>query len=258
MIVFGEGATEERLVRCLLPHAAPGWRADFRTSGGKGSLAATIRNSLGEKLSQPALQSPVHCVIMADQDAGETTQRIQQRHADGLRRLLDERGYPSDQVVFRPVADHDNVSLFTQLLPPGLELCVALHIARRPASLQALDLAPGASTDDYVLAVALADPVVQRFADEAGLPAPALTEKVKVEIPQLLRANGVADLEAKDLIGIYMAVSRFLKVKRTEGKERFADIAAQRALKDAQPEFDAIFASLIAAIRAAIALEDIR
>ncbi len=258
LIVFGEGPTEKRLMERLLPHAAPGWgQLDFRESGGKGAFVDTIVDYLGEKLSQPELLDPVYCLFLADQDAGETDQSIQQRHTDGLRRLFVERGYPAAAVAFRPVAGHDNVCLFSRTLPPGLDFRVALHIARTPASLLTSGLGfANASTDDYILAIALAGEVANRFAAEAGLDADALNSKVVTEIPDLLRANDLKELEAKDLIAIYMAVGRFLKVKRAEGKERFADIAVQRALKYAQPVFDAIFASLIAAIRAAIAQED--
>jgi hypothetical protein len=259
LIVFGEGPTEKRLMERLLPHAAPGWgQLDFRESGGKAAFVDTIVDYLGEKLSRPELLNPVYCLFLADQDAGETDQSIQQRHTGGLRRLFVERAYPAEEIAFGPVAGHDNVALVSRKLPPGLDFRVALHIARAPASLTTSGLTfANASTDDYILAVALADEVTSRFAAEAGLSADALSRKVVAEIPDQLRANDLKGLEAKDLIAIYMAVGRFLKVKRTGGKERFADIALQRALKYAQPMLDTIFASLIAAIRAAIAQENV-
>lgn len=259
LIVFGEGPTEKRLMVQLLPHAAPGWgQLDFRESSGKGAFVDTIVDYLGEKLPQPELLNPVYCLFLADRDAGETDHSILQRHTDGLRRLLIERRYPVPEVVFSPVISHDNVFMFSRQLSPGLDFRVVLHIARAPVSLATTGLAfANASTDDYILAVALADQVASRFAAEAGLSPDAFSRKVVAEIPDLLRANDLKELEAKDLIAIYMAVGRFLKVKRTEGKERFADIVLRRALKYAQPEVsDVVFASLIAAIGVAIAQEN--
>ncbi len=259
LIVFGEGETERRLVRKLCGQLLPQLgEPDFRTSGGPDALVDVIVDKLAAELSEPELVQSVRSVILADLDVGDTIHSVQQRMADGLRRLLAQRRYPADGVAFSPVADLANVSLFTRRLPPGHELRVVLHIAQTPPTLPALGLSfPNAATDDYILAAALVGGVAERFADEAGLTGAVLNRKVTAEIPALLRANGIASLEAKDLIGIYMAVARFLKVKRTEGRERFADFVLDRALKYAQPDFDSIFSSLVVALQAAAAQEGV-
>ncbi|MBM4459104.1 MAG: hypothetical protein FJ011_15305 [Chloroflexi bacterium] len=254
LIVFGEGETERRLMDKFWRQVFPQWGAlDFRSSGGRDELVNKLIAALGPELAQP-----VQCVILADLDAGDTLQSVQQRIANGLRRMLAERRYLDDGIAFSPVAGLANVLLFARRLPPGHELRIVLHIAQAPPTLPALGLSfQNAATDDYILATALIESVAERFAHEAGLTGAVLNRKVTAEIPELLRANGVASLEAKDLIGIYMAVARFLKVKRTEGRERFADFVIDRALKYARPEFNSIFSSLVVALRTATAQESV-
>ncbi len=248
LYVFGEGKTEERLMKQLLAYAAPDLKMDFRQSEGKGKLVETIVASLG-----PELLQPVRCLILSDRDSDDSIDSIRSKFKAGFQRLLTERGFTAS-ASFSALAGHENVLTLVFGSSDSPDLQVALHVAQTPPSLQVgFD---NDATDAYILAAALSEPVRERFAQKAGISAQDLFDKVTQEIPELLRANGVQRLDAKDLIAAYMTAARFLKVNRSEAADTFAGVVIARAIRRARPDFDRIFSSIVAAIDAVT--EDIR
>ena len=249
LYVFGEGKTEERLMKQLIAHIAPGLRMDFTQSAGKGQLVETIIARLG-----PELMQPVRCVVLVDRDNGDSIDSIRSRYDAGFQRLLDERGFTST-VSFRVLDGQENI-LAIGLNPPGSpDLRVALHVAKTPDSLQGHKF-NNDTIDGYILAAALTETVRERFAQKAGIDSQGLFDKVTREIPDLMKANGVQVLDAKDLIAAYMAAARFLKVNRSEAQDTFAGIVVARTIRRASQDFDQIFSSIVAAIN--VLQEDMR
>ena len=243
LYVFGEGKTEERLMRQLIAYVAPDLRMDFTQSKGKGKLVETIVASLG-----PDLMQPVRCVILADRDTDDSVNSIRQRYKAGFQRLLDERGF-TPIVSFRVQEKQKNVLVLVLNSPGSPDLQVALHVAKTPDSLQGHKF-NNDTIDGYILAAALTETVRERFAQEAGIDSQGLFNKVTQEIPALMRANGAQVLDTKDLIAAYMTAARFLKIKRSEAKDTFAGIVVARTIKYASQDFDQIFSSIVAAIDA--------
>ena len=251
LYVFGEGKTEERLIKQLMAAIAPDVRMDFRQSEGRGRLVTTIVSSLG-----PELEQPVCCLVLVDRDNGDSIDSIRERYKSSFQALLEERGF-SSIVSFRALEENENV-LELVLNPPGSpDLRVALHVAETPDSLRIHGF-NNDTTDGYILAAALTEPVLERFAKKAGIDSQRLSEKVAQEIPDLMKANGVRALDAKDLIAAYMAAARFLKVNRSEAEDTFAGIVVARAIRYARQDFDRIVSSIVAAINVVVNEEDQR
>ena len=130
LYVFGEGKTEERLMKKLMPHIAPGLRMDFTQSGGKGQLVKAIIARLG-----PELMQSIRCVVLVDRDNGDTIDSIRRRYEAGFQGLLDERSFTST-VSFRLLDGQANILALGLNPPDSPDLRVALHVAKTPDSLQ--------------------------------------------------------------------------------------------------------------------------
>lgn len=243
LYVFGEGKTEERLMKQLIARVAPGLKMDFSQSKGKGKLVEKIVESLGPELTQP-----VRCVVLVDRDSGDSIDSIRSKYEAGFQRLLAERNLTST-ASFRVLEGQENVLALVLNPPDTPDLRVALHVAKTPDSLQGHKF-NNDTIDGYILAAALTETVRDRFAQKAGIDSQGLFDKVTREIPDLMKANGVQALDAKDLLAAYMAAARFLKIKRSETEDTFSGIVVARAIKRASHDFDHIFSSLVAAIGA--------
>ena len=104
-----------------------------------------------------------------------------------------------------------------------------LHLAA-PPQLEELSLR-NATTDGYVLALALKNRVLEQFASDKKIKSTSdvLRRLVTYEVPETLLKQGIGFDEDKDYLGAYLCVSRFWTVKRTEDKERLLKIILDRA-----------------------------
>jgi len=251
--IFGEGKTEKILVDRLTNDKAAkkldislSSRPVFIGTGGKYHSISRISETLEPELSP---FQKVRCVILADRDAGETTESIREKYENGFRQILEASDYNTD-ISFQLLQNWNNILTFATVPPDLPDLQVALHIARTPALPISEDqIADSATTDGYILAAALTEGVIHRFARKAGLTREKLSDKVTLEIPELMRRNGIASLDAKDFISAYMTASRFLKIKRSEDESTFAGIVISRAVQREPDAVKKIFASILKAFR---------
>ncbi len=260
--VFGEGKTEERLMKQIAHLVAPGIKVVPYESGGKHKLvhADPDKNPI-KKTLEPLLdpnsdpRCKIRMVILRDWDRGEEIGDIQKSFTMLFSEVLSEQGWIADNVSFsHQLIEYSNVLTLVTHAP---DLRVALHIAQPTpiAGLEELTFG-NATTDDYILATALLPQVVARFAKDAELEEAALQRKVMQRFRELMGDNGIQNFEAKDFLGAYMAFARFLKAKKTLKYDTFAGIVVARALKYALIESKQIFASIIEAINFVTAEED--
>lgn len=251
--IFGEGKTEKILVNRLTDDKAAD-KIELNLSSkpvfiGTGGKYHSIRK-ISEKL-EPDLTpfQKVRCVILADRDSGDTIESIREKYENGFCQILEASDYKAD-VSFQRLQGWNNILIFATEPPDMPDLRVALHIAQTPPLPISEDqISDSATTDGYILAAALTERVIQRFAQKAGLTQEKLLEKVTREIPELMRRNGIVNLDAKDFISAYMTASRFLKIKRSEDESTFAGIVISRAIQREPEAVKKIFASTLEVFR---------
>jgi hypothetical protein len=144
------------------------------------------------------------------------------------------------------VPDKDFPNLFLMDVP-DINFRSVLHIAL-PQLISNLRFASD-TIDGYTFALAMCDQVLQRFAYDARITSDVLKAKVLIEIPKLAAENGIEFNQAKDMLGVYMAMSRFFEKKGSEDKDKFTDIVISRAIKYANEDFQNIMRSLLAALQ---------
>ncbi len=261
--VFGEGKTEERLMKQIAHLVAPGIKVVPYESGGKHKLvhADPDKNPI-KKTLEPLLdpnsdpRCKIRMVILRDWDREEELEDIQKSFTMLFSKVLSEQGWRADNVSFsNQLIEYSNILTLVTHVP---DLRVALHIAQ-PAPIAGMEeLTFGnATTDDYILAAALLPQVVARFAKVAKLEEAALQRKVMQRFRELMDDNGVEDFEAKDFLGAYMAFARFLKVGKSLEKHTFTDTIIGRAIKYAPDKIkEEIFASVIEAVSFVMAEEN--
>lgn len=98
--------------------------------------------------------------------------------------------------------------------------------------------------DGYILALAMNETVLEKFAKEADIAPEALRAKVIEEVPKLAKNNGINFDQAKDFLGVYMAMSRFFTNNRSEKDDVFSGVVASRAKKRVTDEFQETFRSI--------------
>ncbi|MDM8521898.1 hypothetical protein QUF80_00860 [Desulfococcaceae bacterium HSG8] len=251
--IFGEGKTEKILVHRLTDDKVANKinlnlpsKPLFIGTGGKYDSVNKISERLEPELSP---FQKVRCVILADRDAGDTTESIREKYENGFCKILEESGYKTE-LSFQFLHGWNNI-LTLATFPPDLpDLRIALHIAEPPPLPISEDqISDSAATDGYILAAALTKRVLTRFAQKAGMTQEKLLNKITREIPDLMRRNGIERLDSKDFISAYMTAARFLKISRSEDVSTFAEIVISRAIKREPDAFKEIFASTLEAFR---------
>lgn len=242
--VFFEGATEDSVVRCLEPLI--GEQVIPVNVQGEANFPRAIRDRLGPALDEPG---GARFVVLRDWDQGKELADVQYSTKNLLRRAFQEAGH-NIPAELAPHPIHPNVFLF-QVQQPSLRF--ALHVARPVTQLSSWQFTKQA-IDDYVLALALLPPVMSRFVKEGQISATGedIQNKVLRAVPDLFTHNGIPINEAKDLVGIYMATTRFLAVKRAQRPETFVRVVVDRALKHAEDDLKDILASLLATFQVVI------
>jgi len=215
---------------------------------GKNNFRSKILDTLKPEFDPGEPEHYVRTLAFRDLDADEERQDVVASFESLARKLL-ARWQLEPQ--FSPLTSWTNILAIDQAPTedrPGLRF--VLHIAD-PPHLEELNL-KNITTDCYVLAVALREPVLGRFAQQAGSQSDTLHTLITREVPQTIMDREIAFDEDKDFLAAYLCAARFWSVKRTEEKERLLNIVLDRALEHGPNDFWSIFASWKVAIEEAV------
>jgi hypothetical protein len=144
---------------------------------------------------------------------------------------------------FKP---HQKFKNLYEIDVPGANSRVALHIAA-PPSISGMEFVSD-TIDGYILALAMNESVLEKFAEKADIAPEALRAKVIEEVPKLAKDNGINFDQAKDFLGAYMVMSRFFTNNRSEKDDVFSGVVVNRAKKRVTDEFQEIFRSIKTAL----------
>lgn len=180
--------------------------------------------------------------IMRDRDNKETHESIIHGFGSFFDKLL---GGATSNPPFQPHREFKN--LYT-MNSSNANFHVALHIAA-PPPIESIKKFASDTIDGYIFALAMTEKVLQRFAREAKITPEVLRAKVLDEVPELATQNGIELDQAKDYLGVYMAMSKFFTVKRNEKMDVFSGIVASRAKNHETDSFREVFRSIRTALQ---------
>lgn len=230
---FIEGVTEERLLKQIGVSRS----VTIINCHGKdkipGKVEAILKAVLGTQ--------PIGILILRDRDHNETHGSIVQSFEDVINELLLELKISNQS--FKP---HQKFKNLYEIDVPAANSRVALHIAA-PPSISGMEFVSD-TIDGYILALAMKETVLERFAEKADIAPEALRAKVIEEVPKLAKDNGINFDQAKDFLGVYMAMSRFFTNNRSEKDDVFSGVVVNRAKKRVTDEFQEIFRSIRTAL----------
>lgn len=229
--IFVEGRTEERLLKIIECPIPP------TVCGSKDSICDTMQKKLSGELGD----HPTGILILRDRDHNETRENIIRSFENSINKLLIDSEIPHQ--AFQPHEEFKNISMMDI---PAVNSRFALHIAA-PPSISGLEFASD-TIDGYILYLAMDETVLERFAKNAGIAPEALRVKVIEKVPKLAEDNGIKFDQAKDFLGVYMAMSKFLTVKRSEKGDVFSGVVTNRAKKHASDKFQETFRSISTAL----------
>lgn len=249
---FVEGATDQVVFEVLKEalektHSLTS-EGKFVNVKGKSNFRSKIPNTLKPEFDPGEPGRYVRVLVFRDLDADEKTQDITASFEGVARELLARWGL---EPQLSPLDDWPNIFTIDEAPTedrPGLWF--VLHVAD-PPHLEGLNL-KNITTDCYVLALALQEPVLERFARDISSQSDTLHTLITQGVPQTIIDQGVTFNEDKDFLAAYLCASRFWTKKRTEEKDRLLKIVLARARKYAQGEFWSIFASWKTAIEEAV------
>jgi len=226
---FYEGKTEKEVLGGLKKFSGSEWKP--HDAEGKGNLNQKIVDILGPMLGQ----EPIRGLILRDLDShdGETMERIVQGVTGALKKAFDSRKLESSLVRLNQHPGHNNV--FT-LDIEQLDFHLALHIAVYRWREDFIK----STIDDYILDLALNPVTAGHLAQKLGITGERLIHKMTIEIPDLLKKNGITLAEAKDYVGLYAAVIK---------KHTSPPVFAKKTMANAEEtQLRQVFAPLLAAI----------
>lgn len=229
--IFVEGKTEKRLLKIIECPVSP------TVCGSKDSICDTMQKKLSGELGD----HPTGILILRDRDHNETRENIVRSFENGINKLLIESEIPHQS--FQP---HEKFKNLYEMDIPAVDSRFALHIAA-PPSISGLEFASD-TIDGYILYLAMDETVLERFAKNAGIAPEALRTKVIEKVPKLAEDNGIKFEQAKDFLGVYMAMSKFLTIKRSEKDDVFSGVVTNMAKKRASDKFQDTFRSVSAAL----------
>lgn len=234
IFVFVEGKTEERLLKQI---------ARLKTGNivpckGKNNIPAKLARILDDEIGK----QPLGIFILRDRDREEEYSHIVQSFEDTINNFLQRVNVPEHR--FQSDAQFPHLFLMDV---SQVNWRIALHIAA-PPSLPGMEFVSD-TIDGYILALALREKIRERFANDTGTTGEVLRAKVLEEVPYLAKQNDIIFNQAKDLLGIYMAMSRFITTKRSEEEDLFSGIVVSRAKKYDNEAFQEVFSSLLTALR---------
>lgn len=231
LYIFVEGKTEERLLKILGCMVSP---INCKSKN-------NIRDRMKEVLEPVLGTQNTGILILRDRDEGETHENIIRNFENIINKLLIESEIPHQS--FQPHEEFKNLSMMDI---PAVNSRFTLHIAA-PPSIGDLKFASD-TIDGYILYLALDEAVLERFAKNAGIAPEALRVKVMEKVPKLAEDNGIKFKQAKDFLGVYLAMSKFLTIKRSEKDDVFSGVVTNRAKKRASDKFQETFRSVSTAL----------
>ncbi len=235
--VFVEGETEKRILKKMF-HNSP--HLPFVFGGGNGK--PNLPNEIEIMLKGEIRKNSIFLLILRDRDYEEKYPDIIHSFERPINKLLNEEKISSNSFV--PHKDFPNLFLMDV---PDINFHSVLHIAP-PQFISDLKFASD-TIDGYTFALAMCDQVLQRFASDARITSDVLKAKILTEVPKLAAGNGIEFNQAKDMLGVYMAMARFFEKKGSEDKDKFTDIVILRAIKYANEDFQNIMRSLLVALQ---------
>lgn len=228
--IFVEGETELRLLRII------GCPVEPKNCKGKDRILEAIE----EDLKGDVGKKPISILILRDRDNKEISGIIRSFE------LFFNKLLKNENVSTPPFRKHNKFDNLYLLDIEKVDFRVILHIAA--PSYITENKFDSDTIDGYVFALAMCDQVLQRFAKDAKITSEILKNKVLVEVPELAKKNGIEFNQAKDMLGIYMAMSRFLKVKKSEDDDKFSGFVVKRAKDYANMEYQTVLSSIMIAL----------
>ena len=233
--IFVEGRTEKRLLKQVgCPENV------IIDCNGTPNIPIVIESILGPYLNN---NHSIKILIMRDRDSKETHDSIIRSFGSIFDYLL--RGSNVSHPSFQPHQEFKN--LYTMNISSA-NFRVALHIAA-PPPIKNIKKFASDTIDGYIFVLAMMENVLQRFAKEAKITPGVLRIKVLDKVPELAMQNGIEFNQAKDYLGVYMAMSKFLTVKRNDEADVFSGIVAARAKRYETDSFRDVLRSIQAALQ---------
>ncbi len=231
---FVEGKTERRLLEKL------DRKKDFPKSliidsRGIDNICNEISNTLKDG---EIIKKPHSILILCDCEKGKTITDIVRKFQNFINSFLKSANIPEQTLQ----KDETFENIFFMEVT-GIKFRLVLHIANPPDIYNMKFI--NKTIDGYILSIGLRDIVLERFAKEIGVSKDKLQEKILNKIPEIARNNGIIFDQAKDIIGIYMAMSRFITKKRNEEEDTFAGIVIERSRQYDKQSFKETMASIL-------------
>ena len=251
--VFGEGLTDKIVFDFLRESFFSlnvGRLQPFVVVGGKNNFRSKIQQKVQPDIE--ARRQDVFILVFRDRDVGEKAEQILQSFKYIVRELLSpwDATLPSEQKISESIYKWDVLPAMP--VHPGFRF--VLHIANNERLSLPMTLR-NHTTDGYVLASGLLDPVLNRFAEEVKFvkevsePREVLYKLITQSIPTTMQGEGVEFSEDKDFLAAYLVATRFWVVKRTEEQSRLVRTILDRAMMYDPQGIERVFESWLQAIR---------
>ena len=242
--IFVEGAIDKLIIESFYKSSK-----DIVNCKGKTNMVQEIKDHV-RFVYPPQRDEPVSVLIFRDKDEGETHQSICDQFANGLKRILEEEtGQDIEDIKFKPLNAANNIYGFSYR---SLYFYAILHICQRQHIEEIRyiqDNFKNEEIEDYLLAVALDNKIIDRFAEpRCEFSKESIKDMIISELPEIFMNNKIYP-QQKDMLLAYMFATRFLYVKRIYEEKGFIDILMKRILKHNNARFETIFASILKALK---------
>jgi len=205
VVVFLEGDTEKNVIEKLRKKGSITYD-DHRKCGSSRNFRTKLINYLEPIVRKsPSLKESYTLVVLRDLDSGKSVEDIKKSTEEAIKKAFEKTGIP---VEFIQHQRYSNIFLFNCTDP---EIKVVLHVAQ-PRFIDGLPEFKNCTTDDYVLDLALRPKTIANLPEfisakkqKKDLTPEKIQKKVKLEIFQILKGNGIELDEAKKFVNIYIA-----------------------------------------------------
>lgn len=246
--IFVEGSTDKLIIESFHKPSV-----DIVDCKGKTNMVKKIKDRV--TFTYPPQEEPISILIFRDKDKDETNQSICDEFTKGLKNILkDEKGQDIEDVKFKPLNAWNNIYGFSY---KELYFYAILHICQRQDIKEIeyiQDNFRNEEIEDYLLAVALDDKIIDRFAKgnepRCEFSKESIKDMIISKLPEIFIKKNIHP-QQKDMLLAYMFATRFLYIKRSYEEKRFIDILMKRILKYNHAKCKTIFASILEALKIA-------
>ena len=208
VIVFLEGSTEKNVIEKLKERGDITYHK-IREYGSAQDLREQLSSHLEPVVNEVSLEKIEVTyrtfVVFRDVDSGKSVEDIKKSTEDAVKKALKKINIP---VNFTQHQKHPNIFFFEYKKP---EIKVVLHVAQYPP-IDGLPTFKNCTTDDYVLDLALRSKTIANLPEfinaksqKKNLTPEEIQKKVKIEIFEILKKNGIELDEAKKFVNLYIA-----------------------------------------------------